>query len=189
MSDPRLTVNGPVRFGVFELDPSAGEVRKQGVRIRLQDQPLQVLQILLEKPGQVVTREELQRRLWPSNTFVEFDKGIYNAIKRLRETLGDDAETPRYIETIPRRGYRFIGSVQKLGDEAPVAPTAIAIDSIVVLPFINMSAEPENEYLADGITEEIINALAQIRELHVVARSSAFRSRGSTSICASLGNS
>jgi TolB-like protein/cytochrome c-type biogenesis protein CcmH/NrfG len=178
MSDPRLAVNGPVRFGVFELDPSAGEVRKQGVRIRLQDQPLQVLQILLEKPGQVVTREELQRRLWPSNTFVEFDKGIYNAIKRLRETLGDDAETPRYIETIPRRGYRFIGSVQKLGGEAPVAPTAITIDSIVVLPFINMSSEPENEYLADGITEEIINALAQIRELHVVARSSAFSFKG-----------
>jgi TolB-like protein/cytochrome c-type biogenesis protein CcmH/NrfG len=178
MSDPRLAVNGPVRFGVFELDPSAGEVRKQGVRIRLQDQPLQVLQILLEKPGEVVTREELQRRLWPSNTFVEFDKGIYNAIKRLRETLGDDAETPRYIETIPRRGYRFIGSVQKLGGEAPVAPTAITIDSIVVLPFINMSSEPENEYLADGITEEIINALAQIRELHVVARSSAFSLKG-----------
>ena len=103
-----LGANSPVRFGVFELDPSVGELRKHGLRLKLQDQPLQVLQVLVEKSGQLVTREELQRRLWPSNTFVEFDKGIYNAIKRLREALSDDAETPRYIETIPRRGYRFI---------------------------------------------------------------------------------
>src|SRR5260370_41991436 len=114
MSDSRVAANATVRFGVFELDPNVGELRKRGLRIRLQDQPLQVLQILLERSGQVVTREELQRRLWPSNPFVEFDKGIYSAIKRLRETLSDDPETPPYIETIPRPGYRFIGPLEEL---------------------------------------------------------------------------
>src|SRR4051795_6873835 len=107
-----------VRFGEFEIDERAGELRKQGIKVRLQEQPLQVLQVLLEHPGEVVTREELQKRVWPSDTFVDFDHGIYNAIKRLRETLGDTAETPRFIETIPRRGYRFIGPVN--GNEKPV---------------------------------------------------------------------
>src|SRR5919108_5566986 len=96
-----------LRFGPFELDRASGELRKNGARIRLQDQPLQVLQILLEEPGRVLTREELQRRIWPSDTFVDFDHGINNAIKRLREALGDTAETPRYVETLPRRGYRL----------------------------------------------------------------------------------
>lgn len=180
MSDSR-PANGPVRFGVFELDRSAGELRKHGLRIRLQDQPLQVLQVLLESPGQVISREELQRRLWPSDTFVEFDKGIYNAIKRLRETLSDDAETPRYIETIPRHGYRFIGPVEELakGARTPAAPAAVAtVDSIVVLPFSSMSADPEDEFFSDGMTEEIIKALAHIEQLHVVARSSAFSFKG-----------
>jgi len=111
MADFRPGAEGPVRFGVFELDPRTGELRKHGVRIKLQDQPFAVLLMLLEKPGQLVTREELQQRLWPADTFVEFDKGIYNAMKRLRETLGDGAETPRYIETIPKRGYRFVARV------------------------------------------------------------------------------
>ncbi len=102
-----------VRFGVFELEMRAGELRKHGIRIKLQEQPFQVLQILLEKPGEVVTREELQQRLWPSHTFVEFDKGIYNAIKRLRETLGDSAERPHFVETLAKRGYRFIGEVNQ----------------------------------------------------------------------------
>src|SRR6516162_5110661 len=112
MPDPRPPTTEPLRFGVFEIDPSARELRKHGVRIKLQDQPFAVLLVLLEKPGQVVTKEELQQRLWPADTFVEFDKGIYNAMKRLRETLGDEADTPRYIETLPRRGYRFIAPVQ-----------------------------------------------------------------------------
>lgn len=115
--------NGLVKFGVFELDTRSGELRRFGFRIRLQEQPLRVLQVLLENPGRVVTRDELQRRLWPSNTFVEFDKGIYNAIKRLRETLNDTAETPTYIETLPRRGYRFIGPVSN-GDGRSAANLA-----------------------------------------------------------------
>jgi TolB-like protein/DNA-binding winged helix-turn-helix (wHTH) protein len=102
---------GAIRFGVFELDLRAGELRKQGVKIKLQEQPFQVLQVLLEKSGEVVTREELRQRIWPSDTFVDFDGGMNNAIKRLREALGDNAGTPRFIETLPRRGYRFIGSV------------------------------------------------------------------------------
>jgi len=99
-----------IRFGPFEVDSKSGELRKQGVRIKLQEQPLQILQMLLEHPGHVVTREELCQRLWPADTFVDFDHGVYNAVKRLREALGDVADTPRFIETIPKRGYRFIGS-------------------------------------------------------------------------------
>src|ERR1700756_2763579 len=102
-----------VRFGSFEIDEIAGELRRDGVKIRLQEQPFQILQILLERPGEVITREDLRKRVWPSDTFVDFDHGINNAIKRLREALGDPAETPCFIETLPRRGYRFIATVTK----------------------------------------------------------------------------
>jgi DNA-binding winged helix-turn-helix (wHTH) protein len=101
----------PIRFGPFEVDSVSGELRKHGVRVKLQEQPLKILEFLLEHPGDVVLREELRQRLWPADTFVDFDHGLYNAIKRLRESLGDTAETPRFIETLPRRGYRFIGLV------------------------------------------------------------------------------
>src|SRR6266567_447639 len=99
-----------IHFGVFELDLKTGELRKHGIKLKLQEQPFQVLQALLEHPGEVVTREKLRRRIWPTDTFVDFDHGLYNAIKRLRETLHDSAERPRFIETLSRRGYRFIGS-------------------------------------------------------------------------------
>jgi TolB-like protein/DNA-binding winged helix-turn-helix (wHTH) protein/tetratricopeptide (TPR) repeat protein len=102
---------GAVRFGVFEVDLNAPELRKQGIKIRVQDQPYQILRTLLDRPGQVVTREELRQRIWPADTFVDFDHGLNNAIKRLREVLGDSAESPRFVETIPRRGYRFIAPV------------------------------------------------------------------------------
>lgn len=105
-----------IRFGVFELDPACRELHKQGFKVRLQEQPFQVLQILLEHPGEVVTRQELQRRIWPSDTFVNFDRGLYNAIKKLRDALGDSAESPRFVETLSRRGYRFIGSVTAAND-------------------------------------------------------------------------
>ena len=112
-----------IAFGVFELDLDAGELRKQGVRIKLQEQPLQILQILLEHPGEIVTREALRNRIWSADTFVDFDKGLYNAIKKLREALGDTAATPRFIETIPKRGYRFMAPV---GDrEAPKSKLAL----------------------------------------------------------------
>jgi len=173
-------LRAPIRFATFELDPESGELRKQGLKVRLQEQPFQVLQILLEHPGKIVTREELQQRVWPSDTFVDFDHGLYNAIQKLREALGDSADAPCYIETIPRRGYRFIAPVSGTAPEhpRPASPAAASDGSIAVLPFLNMSADPENEFLADGITEEIINALAQIEQLRVVARSSAFSFKG-----------
>src|SRR5579863_8009276 len=105
---------GRLRFDDFELDLRAGELRRQGVRLRLRGQPLQVLEILLERAGDVVTREELQSRIWPADTFVDFDHSLHNAIARLREALSDSATAPRFVETLPRRGYRFIGTVDNL---------------------------------------------------------------------------
>ncbi len=111
MSEVPPSVPGLVRFGIFELDLRSGELRRAGVRVGLQEQPLQVLTLLLARPGQLVTREELRQRLWPVDTFVDFDHGVNAVIKRLRDTLGDSADTPRFIETLPRRGYRFIAPV------------------------------------------------------------------------------
>ena len=110
----------PLRFGVFELDPRAGELRKKGMKIRLHGQPVELLVLLLQHPGETVTREELQKKLWPSDTFVDFERGLNNAMNRLRAALDDDAETPRFVETLPRRGYRFIGSVNGL-EQTPAA--------------------------------------------------------------------
>jgi len=111
--------NRPTRFGVFELDLSAGELRKNGAKLRLQGQPFQVLALLLERAGEVVTREELQQKLWPSDTFVDFDHSLNTAINKVREALGDSASNPRYVETLARRGYRFIAPVR---NEAPPQP-------------------------------------------------------------------
>ena len=99
------------QFGVFELDLLSGELRRQGVRIKLQEQPLKILQFLLENPGQIVSREQLRSQIWPADTYVEFDQGLYSAIARLRDTLGDSSESPRFIQTVARRGYRFIAPV------------------------------------------------------------------------------
>jgi DNA-binding winged helix-turn-helix (wHTH) protein len=104
------------RFGVFELDVQAGELRKHGLRVKLQDQPLQILTILLERPGEAVTREQLQQKLWAGNTFVDFDHGLSGAINKLRAALGDSAENPRFVETLSRRGYRFIAPVIRPGE-------------------------------------------------------------------------
>ena len=102
---------GIVRFGVFEVDVRAGELRKSGAKIRVQEQPFQILVMLLERPDEVVTREELRQKLWPADTFVDFEHGVNSAVARLRDLLGDSADSPRFIETLPRRGYRFIGAV------------------------------------------------------------------------------
>ena len=102
-----------IRFGAFELDLRAGELRKHGSKIRLQEQPFQILMLLLETPGQVVTREELRSRLWPADTFVDFDHGLNKAINKLREALSDSAEDPRFIETLARRGYRFVAPINE----------------------------------------------------------------------------
>src|SRR5438477_2358231 len=100
-----------LRFGVFEVDVRSGELRKQGARIKLQEQPFHVLIVLLQRPGEVVTREELRNQNWPADTFVDFDNSLNTAINKLREALGDSADSPRFIETLPRRGYRFITPV------------------------------------------------------------------------------
>src|SRR6267154_501876 len=99
------------RFGIFQLDLKAGELHKAGVKVKLQDQPFRVLALLVDRAGRVVTREELRQRVWPSNVYVDFDQGLNNAIKKVREALGDSADSPRFIETLARHGYRFVAPV------------------------------------------------------------------------------
>jgi TolB-like protein/cytochrome c-type biogenesis protein CcmH/NrfG len=160
---------GTVRFAAFELDFRASELRKQGTKVKLQEQPFQILQVLLQRPGEIVTREELQQKIWPSDTFVDFDHGLYNAIKRLREALGDSAETPRFVETLSRRGYRFVGKIECESSQ---------MRSLAVLPLENLSRDPEQEYFAEGLTEALITTLAKIGELRVVSRTSAMQYKG-----------
>src|ERR1700694_2390040 len=119
-----------VRFAVFEVDLESGELRKHGVRIKLQQKPFQILVLLLERPGEVVTREELQRRLWASDVFVDFESGLNNAVKQLRAALGDSAETPRFIETVAGRGYRFLAIPQTAQNLAAAAPPVPARTSL-----------------------------------------------------------
>ena len=126
---PGSAVNrGIIRFGIFEVELPAGRIRRNGLRIRLQDQPFQVLAMLLERPGEVVTREDLRARLWASDTFVDFDHGLNAAVKRLRDALGDSADNPRFVETLARRGYRFLAPVELPGEEPP-APETSAISN------------------------------------------------------------
>jgi cholera toxin transcriptional activator len=125
------------RFGVFELDLAAGELRKNGTKLRLQEQPFQVLALLLERPGDVVTREELRQKLWPADTFVDFDHSLNTAVNKLREVLGDSASSPRFVETLARRGYRFIAPVQNSVDTTTFAqdrPSALHPDLEVPIP-------------------------------------------------------
>jgi TolB-like protein/DNA-binding winged helix-turn-helix (wHTH) protein/Tfp pilus assembly protein PilF len=212
-----------VRFGNFELHPQSGELRKQGMKIRLQGQPVEILALLLQRPGETVTREELQKRLWPADTFVDFEQGLNNAVKRLRAALDDDAVSPHFIETLPRRGYRFIGSVNGaeqtsalaakpsprgwraviwlagLGALAVILPGAIleglngrgwhdrlfghaakpSIQSLAVLPLVNLSGDPEQEYFADGMTEALITELGKTSIPRVISRQSVMQYKGS----------
>jgi Tol biopolymer transport system component/DNA-binding winged helix-turn-helix (wHTH) protein len=115
----------PIRFGNFEVDLQAGELRRQGLKVKLQEQPFQVLLMLLDRPGEVVTREELRKQLWSADTFVDFEPGLNRAINKLREALADDADSPRFIETLPRRGYRFLGPVEKEAEETARSQLAI----------------------------------------------------------------
>src|SRR5215471_14465997 len=114
MTLPVRSSDAVFRFGLFEADLRAGELRKSGTRLRLQEQPWQVLVALLEHAGQVVTRDELRERLWPTDTFVDFDHSLNIAINKVRDALGDDAAKPRFVETVPRRGYRFIAPVESV---------------------------------------------------------------------------
>ncbi len=234
-----------VRFGVFEVDLKSCELRKHGVRLKLPEQPFQVLAVLLEKPGEIITRDELHSRLWQGDTFVDFDHGLNNAVMKLREVLGDSSDNPRFVETIPRRGYRFIapaeesvystqvsvpepaglgggpdpaesGQVEaavplttpvspgthlrRIGLVVAVALAAFAVvgafvfyygragnsggvepehsTSLVVLPLDNLSGDKDQEYFADGMTDELIANLAKIRSLRVISRSTAMAYKG-----------
>ncbi len=189
------------RFANFEIDLRAGELRRHGLRIHLQEQPFQILAMLLESPGEPVTREAIREKLWAHDTIVEFDHSINTAVKRLREALGDSAEHPRFIETLARRGYRFLASVEWISTTPPrstpapevpptLTPTEHSIEptgktlsqprvlpehaekTLAVLYFENLSGAKEDEYFRDGITEDIIIELSKIRELWVLSRSS-----------------
>ena len=213
----------PVRFGVFEVDSDAKELRKSGVRIHLQEQPFRILLKLLESPGKIVSHDELKQVLSPSAEFGDFDHMIRVAIHKLRQVLSDDVHNPRFIETVAHQGYRFIypiiGSTTALAvpptdGGVPIAPrnmsrkiTWIAImflvlvavvllsvgwnhakerlrpeapiRSLVVLPLRNLSSDPNQQYFADGLTEDLITTLARIKDLQVISRNSAMRYRDS----------
>ncbi len=165
--------NGLWRFGTFELDSSTGELRKKGAKIKLQDQPLQVLIMLLNRPGEIISREEFQKKLWPSDTFVDFEHGLNKAMNRVRTALGDSSDNPRFIETLSRKGYRFIASPVN----ANLLASAIAESPkirLAVLPLENLNGDPEQEFFSDGLTEELITRLGGLsdQKLGVIARTS-----------------
>src|SRR5246500_815418 len=142
-------IRGRLRFGVFELDLQAGQLRKHGVRVRLQEQPFQVLAMLLDHHGEVVSREELQKKLWPADTFVDFDHGLNKAINKIRGALGDSAESPRFVETVSRRGYRFLAEV-KDADAAPARTPEPAIQPHQPQP---AAEDPERPNLPGKLAE------------------------------------
>ena len=156
---------------MFEADLRTGELTKHGMRLRLQEQPFQLLAILLEKPGELVTRAELRRRLWPQTT-VDFDHGVNKAIGKVRYALGDSAGNPRFIETVARRGYRFLADVAVIRDGQALVVSNGPIRSLAVLPLENLSNDTSEDYFADGMTEELITQLGQIRSLRVISRTS-----------------
>jgi TolB-like protein/Tfp pilus assembly protein PilF len=174
-----------LRFDIFELDLRAGELRKKGVKLRLQGQPLQVLAILLQRAGDLVTREELRAEIWSADTFVDFDHSLHNAIARLRKTLGDSAEEPRYIETLPRRGYKFIAPVNEVQPDGSISPLRrgpnadpVGIRAVAVLPLEDLSPDPGHDYFADSLTEALITSLAKISALRVISRTSVMQYKG-----------
>ena len=172
----------PVRFGTFEFDDRSRELRCGGRRHRLQEQPYEVLRLLLERPGDVVTRDELQQRLWPDGTTVDYEHSLNAAVKRLRAALGDDADAPRFVETLPRRGYRFVARVEAVAPHAaPTEPAPLARTRLAVLPFSNLSDDPAQEFFSDGLTEELIAQLGPALRGHVavIARWSSMVFKGS----------
>ena len=163
-----------LRFGDFELNIHSGELRKRGKVLRLQPQPAKVLSVLARQPGKLVTRDELKGEIWDAATFVNFEEGLNFCIRSIRAILRDSADEPRFIETLPRRGYRFIAPVEQL-----IPHASERIDSLAVLPLENLSDDPGEDYFAEGMTDELITELAKIRGLRVISRTSIKGYRGS----------
>ena len=180
-------VERPLRFGSFELDRRSRELRKGASRVRLQEQPFEILCLMLERPGHVVTRDELRRRLWPDGTFVDFEHSLNAAVKRLRAALGDDADNPRYVETLPRRGYRFIGTVAEEGPDRATSGTPRV--RMAVLPFTSLGEESGQEYFTDGLTEEMIAQLGRLcrGRIGIIARQSSMAFKGTTRAAREIG--
>jgi len=166
-----------VRFGAFTADLRTGEVHKDGRKVKLQEKPFQILAALVECPGEVVTRQELRERLWPADTFVDFDHSLKTAVSKVREALGDSAEHPRFIETLARRGYRFIAPVETAGPLRPGGRSQGGRIMLAVLPFENLSGDPTEDYFSDGMTEEMIAQLGSLcpTRLGVIARTSSMK--------------
>jgi TolB-like protein len=167
-----------VSFGPFSVDLRTGELYRGGQKIKLQEKPFQVLSALLERPAELVTSEEFRSRLRPADTFFDFDHSLRTAVSKLREALGDSPDRPRFIETVARRGYRFIAPLEKQARPRPDALTSSPTRVMVaVLPLENLTGDPGEEYFSDSMTEELITQLASLRprQLGVIARSSSMR--------------
>ncbi|MEO8681898.1 MAG: winged helix-turn-helix domain-containing protein [Vicinamibacterales bacterium] len=211
-----IAPTGRIRFEEFEVDRDACSLSSSGARIKLQQQPFDLLVVLLEQPGRLVSRDELRERMWPSDTFVDFDHSLNIAVNKLRAALNDSADAPRFIETVPRRGYRFVGTLEAepaAASDTPAPPveaqgsrsalmwSAVAVvavaaalsavwmarrnappaqvyQSIAVLSLENFSPDPNDAYLADGITDELTTDLAKISSLRVISRGSVLQFRG-----------
>jgi len=165
-------ISGRVTFATFELDLGTGELWKSGTVLKLQPQAASVLCLLVSEAGRLVSREEIRRRLWGESTFVDYDIGIDYCVNRIRSLLCDQAHAPRYIETLPRRGYRFIAPIQR---QRPFAEPMLA-----VLPFANLNSDPTRDYFADGVTDALITELARIPAVRVISRQSVLHLRGSS---------
>jgi DNA-binding winged helix-turn-helix (wHTH) protein len=163
--------SGSIRFGLFEFNHQASELRKRGLKVKIGLQACKVLALLLEHPGQLRTREELLRRLWPTGTFVDFEHSLNKAIHALRDALGDSATSPRYIETIVGQGYRFIPLLQEPSRPAARSRTSARIGSVAVLPFVTQSGEPEIEFLGTQITSRLIDDLSRLPGTRILAYS------------------
>ncbi len=162
------------RFGTFEVNFQARELRKHGMRIRMEEKPFQILEMLLDRAGDVVTRGMLREKLWP-DTYVGYEHGLNTAVNKLRDLLGDSARSPRYVETLPRLGYRFIAPVIKPGNGSATEAKRM----LLVLPFETFGGSSEQEYFAQGLTEEMISHLGRLdpKRLGVISRTSAIQYR------------
>ncbi len=168
MKNPALAPR-VIRFGVFEFNPQTGDLRKRGLKIRLEPQASRILSLLLEHPGKICTRQELHQHLWQDNTLVDFERSLYKGIHTLRETLGDSAIAPRYIETVTGRGYRFIPIPQEPSNHRGRRRNGCKVGSVAVLPFASESADAEMELLNRRIIERVIDTIPRAPGVRVLA--------------------